>query len=592
MGSPLLIPNLVLQERRLELLEQIGEGGQAVVWRVRELEGGRELVAKLFVLERELRGKISEQSIDAEIKKLSVLSSQYLVIMHYPIYELLDSGDLVVGYTMPFANGGTLESNDVYRKKLLLDRKELVNTMLSIARGLSAIHDLDFVHGDIKPSNVLLFVEKNLTFVRISDLGAAYFAPLQRGFAWDLRYAAPERFERNTNGSYDKRISDIYSLGLLFFELITGEYAYGENIYFEFPRQGYEDLHFNRAPNWEKIPSAYRGLVDLLERMVEKSPEKRAPTNIDYVVTSLEGKASESLVETPSGHRQQNIYFPPNLFIWNPRLHKHFGYVKKLYFINSPQAFDLADTINRRLLSESPSQGFTLFISFGAADIVLTSWELEKSNTIRSLLDELARLGYGNVEEYQSGNVLYRESRSREKWEQDKPIDVAKTIVDNTAPKPEIELEKWLKNQRYIFNRLIRVAQHGVVRLLLKVEANDSMDREHDPVVRSVLDFLHVHYRDERGGKRVLYPFKVYTDINRKRGNQERKHLFVELYGRDIYQCSRGVIGIIRAIGSLPLPSHQHFNFSSYIQFDQENILESEDGALAEILHTYREARH
>ena len=114
------------------------------------------------------------------------------------------------------------------------------------------------------------------------------------------------------------------------------------------------------------------------------------------------------------------------------------------------------------------------------------------------------------------------------------------------------------------------------------------MDREYEPVVRSIFEFLQVHYRQERGGRRVLYPFKIYSDVTWKKWNQERRFLFAELYGRDIYQCSRGVLGIIRAIAALPLPTGQYFNFSSHIQFDQENILESEDGALVELLDRHR----
>ena len=98
---------LVLQ-RRIVLLEKIGSGGQAQVWKVKELEVERELAAKLVVVPKTRRSEISKEAIDAEIKKLSVLSSNFIVIMHYAVYELMDdSGDIVIGYTMPLANGGT-----------------------------------------------------------------------------------------------------------------------------------------------------------------------------------------------------------------------------------------------------------------------------------------------------------------------------------------------------------------------------------------------------------------------------------------------------------------------------------------------------
>src|SRR5262245_17421008 len=89
---------------RVELLTPIGRGGQAHEWKVKEIMGGRELAAKLVVIPKERRSEISEQAIDAEIKKLSVLSGNFIVIMHYAIYVLMDdTGDVVVGYTMPLA---------------------------------------------------------------------------------------------------------------------------------------------------------------------------------------------------------------------------------------------------------------------------------------------------------------------------------------------------------------------------------------------------------------------------------------------------------------------------------------------------------
>jgi serine/threonine protein kinase len=583
---------------RLLLIAQIGRGGQAAVWKVRELDGAkRELAAKLVVVPNERRAEISEEVIDGEIQKLRVLSSNFIVIMHYAIYALMeDTGDIVVGYTMPLASG-TLQDDD-YRKTLRTNRDELFDTMWSVGQGISTIHYNNFVHGDIKPSNVLLFTErglKDLMSVRVSDLGAAYLASLGFGVAFDPRYAAPERFKSQyeTATTYDKKKSDIYSLALLYFELMTGKYAYGDNLHFEFPFQDFHRVHESYSIDWELVPKTYGGLVETLQKMVDKNPETRP--DIADVIKKLEATRSVVQVETTQGHRKAGIFFPPNVFIWNPRLHRKFQFRKKIFFIRSPRPFDLAREIRSTLRKDYPRRGVTLYVAFGSADIILMIWELEKQDAIAAAIKPLIQLAQGTIEVYVVENVIYRDSREQETWEREPPNDLARRIATHTAP--EIEkalasgqdidktLEPWLKKQRLVFNRLMPVAQHGMVRLLLKVEANRPMAQEHDTIVASMLKFLKTHY-SQAGGRLPSYPYRVYRDVTASGdwGSVKNKYLFAELYGRNIYLCSSAVLGLINSIGLVAVPSDQYFLFSSHIQFDQQNIPESEDGALSEIL--------
>lgn len=583
---------LVLQGR-INLVEKIGQGGQAQVWRVKEIEVDRELAAKLVVIPKERRSEISKEAIDAEIKKLSVLSSNFIVIMHYAVYELMDdSGDIVVGYTMPLANGGTLESNKSFREKLRSERRALNETMLQIGRGISIIHDQNIVHGDIKPSNVLLFNERKLTHARVSDLGAAYLVGLGFGIAFDPRYAAPERFNSRyeTATAYDKKRSDIYSLGMLFFELITGKYAYGDDLYFEFPYQSFHNLHETQIPNWELVPKAFSSLLDTLKRMLAKNPADRP--SIDELTNILEGTRSAGQIQTEEGqHRDLKALFPQSVFVWNPKLHKKFNHVKKIFLLRSPTPFELESNINLRLLEEFPNLGFTLYVTFGASDIVLTTWELDESEGLMSAIAPLVKKGREPIDEYVSRKIIYRDSVEREAWEDFSPAEITKEIVANSG-QGDLETEQaWLKKRRFIFGKLLRVAEHGIVRLLLRVEANKPMDdREHNLIVQSMLDFLRVQFIQSKG-KKVPYPYRIYTDIESKNGGWkgvQRKFLFVEIYGWDIYMCSRAVLGLIRAVEAVPFPTDQYFNFSSYIQFHRENVSESEDGALIQILSAQR----
>jgi serine/threonine protein kinase len=580
---------------RLVLIEQLGRGGQAEVWKVREVEGAkRDLAAKLVVVPKERRGEISAEVIDAEIQKLRVLSGNFIVIMHYAVYTLMDdTGDVVVGYTMPLASG-TLESDAKYCAKLRADRNELFDTMWCIGQGISTIHYQNVVHGDIKPSNVLLFAERELTWIRVSDLGAAYLASFGFGVAFDPRYAAPERFggRFDASSSYDKKKSDIYSLGLLYFELITGTYAYGEDLYFEFPFQGFQRVHESNLPNWELVPGTYGSFVDTLRKMVDKQPENRP--DIDEVIKRLEITRSVVQVGTARGHRKKEIFFPPNVFIWNPRLHEKLKFSKRVFLLRSPKPFNLASEIRSTLRKDFPSLGITLFVTFGSADIILTTWERSDESKVAKAIAPLVQLSQGKLEEYVAANIVYRESKEHENWEKEANDDLAKRIVNFTGQQIEKALsdgqdigqalEPWLKKERFIFNKLVPVAQHGMVRLLLKVEANHPMLQEHEIIIGSMLKFLRTHYA-QIGGKLPAYPYRVYRDVTASGpwGTVKNKFVFAELYGRDIYLCSRAVLGLITSIDAVSAAHDQHFFFSSYIQFDQDNIAESEDGALSDV---------
>jgi serine/threonine protein kinase len=591
--SDVLKAELVL-DQRIELIRRIGEGGQAEVWEVKEVVEKRILAAKLVVLPAERRNEVSNQVIDAEIKKLSVLSGQFVVIMHYAIYDILPSGEIVVGYTMPLAKGGTLQSNTEYRAKLLKERETLNETMLCIAQGISTIHDASFVHGDIKPSNVLLNPNKRSMWPQVSDLGAAYEA-FGIGPAMDPRYAAPERFRDRYSTTYDKQKSDIYSLGMLFFELITGEYAYGEQNFFEWDNERYYRLHADTVVDWARVPESHVGFLETLKRMLSKTWGDRL--SIDDIVAKLEEKFSEGQVHTTRGGRKLEVYFKPNTMRWNPTLHLKLGYVKKLFFISSPIPFELAADVKTELLNEFPAHGFTLYVAFGAADIILTTWGLTKRHTVRNILKRFEKYPRTQIEEFASTSVLDRESSTAEEWEKDAPEIIAKNIVAKTANRTEAEIENFLSNTRLVFSQLIGVAQHRAVRLLLKIDASEPMDKEHDLIVRAIREFLNIHYKEadddetqaDENVKTFPYSYRIYAKTTNKRfGDDVKKYFFVEIYGKDIYWCSRGVLGIIRAVAGVSVSPNQYFIYSSYIQFDQEALLESEDGALADILPTYQ----
>lgn len=126
-------------------------------------------------------------------------------------------GASFLGFTMEYLSGGTLAG--LIERKGAFSVREALAVVLDIACGLKAIHDAGFVHCDVKPENVLLSASGR---AKIADLGIAqpnFFAGDDEGVVTgSLEYISPEQL---TIGHCDAR-SDIYSLGLITYELLTG----------------------------------------------------------------------------------------------------------------------------------------------------------------------------------------------------------------------------------------------------------------------------------------------------------------------------------------------------------------------------------
>jgi len=160
-----------------------------------------------------------------------------------------------------------------------------------VARGLAAIHEAGVVHRDIKPENVLITEEH---VVKVMDLGVARLQDeairlSQAGtFVGSLEYAAPEQF-RSVDGEPDGR-ADLHSLGVLLYELSTGQHPYGDedaskvlrNILEETPRKVGE-VNPQLSPFFEEV----------VQTLIAKDREERFPDAADLAMVLEEGEKSD-----------------------------------------------------------------------------------------------------------------------------------------------------------------------------------------------------------------------------------------------------------------------------------------------------------
>lgn len=205
---------------RYEILEQIGGGGMALVYK-----------AKCRLLDRFVAIKILRDEYindDEFIRKFRRESQAAASLSHPNIVNIYDVGvekleDKEIQYiVMEYIKGQTLK--DYIRKKGKLDLNETIHFSIQIAEALQHAHSNHIVHRDIKPQNIMLTEDKRL---KVTDFGIARAATtstvtVTSNVLGSVHYFSPEQ----ARGGYTDEKSDIYSLGIVMYEMITGELPY------------------------------------------------------------------------------------------------------------------------------------------------------------------------------------------------------------------------------------------------------------------------------------------------------------------------------------------------------------------------------
>ncbi len=201
---------------RYEVLSQIGTGGTGIVYKVRDLETG-EIVA-LKILKPEIA---SDPDVQENLKRELCLARKITHKNVCRIHEFSRSNGMA--YTsMEFVEGESLSSRLTRAGSLPLS--ETLDIALQICAGLREAHAQGIVHRDLKPANIML--DRNGT-VKIMDFGIARMVqrdgPMTGTIVGTPAYMAPEQAELKPVSS----CTDIYALGLLLYEMITGVAAFG-----------------------------------------------------------------------------------------------------------------------------------------------------------------------------------------------------------------------------------------------------------------------------------------------------------------------------------------------------------------------------
>ena len=204
-----------LLDNRYEILEVIGSGGMAVVYKARCHRLNR-LVAIKILKDDNLEDEDFRRRFHAESQAVAMLSHPNIV----SVYDVSTSimADYIV---MELIEGITLKQ--YMEKKGTLNWKETLHFAIQIAKALEHAHSRGIVHRDIKPHNVMVL--KNGS-VKVTDFGIARMMSkgntLTKEALGSVHYISPEQAK---GGRVDSR-SDIYSLGVVMYEMMTGRPPY------------------------------------------------------------------------------------------------------------------------------------------------------------------------------------------------------------------------------------------------------------------------------------------------------------------------------------------------------------------------------
>lgn len=266
---------------RYTIESKIGQGGMSTVYRAADGKLGRNVAIKVLK---------EEFSADEEFVRKFRNEAQSVASLVHPnivgAYDAVDEGSLHY-IVMELVDGVSLKNYIQNRK--VLSNDECIGIALQTAEGISAAHKAGIVHRDIKPQNIII---SNDGKVKVADFGIAKAVTgetISTAVLGSAHYISPEQAK---NGNSDER-SDIYSLGITMYEMITGRLPFdGENTV------SVVMAHINNAMVPPKVYNSgiYGSLNDIILKCTRKNPRERYQT-ADELVSDL-----KECMEEPEGH--------------------------------------------------------------------------------------------------------------------------------------------------------------------------------------------------------------------------------------------------------------------------------------------------
>lgn len=255
---------------RYEITELIGEGGMAEVYKAHDVLDNKEVAVKIlrkqFASNEEFQRRFRNES-----KAIAVLSHPNIV----KVYDMCFS-EKIQYIAMEYIDGITLK--DYIDSERVLNWKDAVHFIIQILRALQTAHNRGIVHRDIKPQNIMLLTDGT---IKVMDFGIAKFAREESMTATDqaigtVHYISPEQ----ARGDVTDEKSDIYSVGVMFYEMLTGQKPFDADKPISIAVMHMQNVAQRPRDINPNIPS---GLEEIIMHAMEKDAEVRYQTATDMI---------------------------------------------------------------------------------------------------------------------------------------------------------------------------------------------------------------------------------------------------------------------------------------------------------------------
>lgn len=283
------------------ILEKLGEGGMGVVYKARDTKLNRDVALK-FLSSHLTANEDAKKRFTREARAASSLDHPNISVIH----EIGETDDGHSFICMGYYEGQTL------REKLEQDPPDpeaAVSIIIQIARGLQRAHDAGIIHRDIKPANIILTDQGD---VKIVDFGLAKLVSETAitetdGRGGTLAYMSPEQL----HGEKVDYRTDLYSLGVLMYEMLSGRRPYHEEHYAALM---YSIVNTDPPPPSVINPSVPKELDQLVLKLIHKRPEDRWQS-ANEVIAFLDKTRERSPDPVPAQATARSTFFSKPAFI-------------------------------------------------------------------------------------------------------------------------------------------------------------------------------------------------------------------------------------------------------------------------------------
>ena len=258
----------VIIGERYEVVSRIGSGGMADVYKAKDHKLNR------FVAMKVLKPEFSADT--NFIRKFQREAQAAAGLAHPNVVNVFDVGeDQGVNYiVMELVEGITLK--EYISKKGKLTIKEATSIAIQVSMGLEAAHNRNIVHRDIKPQNIIISTDGK---VKVTDFGIARVASsntISTNAMGSVHYSSPEQ----VRGGYSDFKSDIYSLGITMYEMVTGRVPFDGDTTVAIAIKHLQD---EMVPPSRYVPDLPRSLEDIILKCTQKSPDRRYSTLAELI---------------------------------------------------------------------------------------------------------------------------------------------------------------------------------------------------------------------------------------------------------------------------------------------------------------------